>query len=249
MTFLFCRILGNELPPRDKPNSRLESLRYILNHEILENRDNLWIINHIHDPILLEKTINLLGEYSQNYTVLTFDKNHYQSLKTRNEKICYAININEARNHGLKIGQQTHDFVVSLDGDCFFTPDLWDVVQKNITLDQKLNPRQYYAVITKRLLQSNKNINNLPDEEPMLIFRNDADIYFDPTIPFGQNPKVKLLQKLGFKNGNMTTEQCKIIGYVLHISFSDDAIETQLNTRMDMREKSIEILLRKLDEN
>jgi hypothetical protein len=250
MTYAICRVIGNELPPRDWPGAKLDSLEYILQHA--EPTDLIWVLNHIHDPCYRDAVTNLLKQYDQPFYELRFELEHYSKLRTPRERWCYAININQARNVAIRIGTANHDFAVCLDQDCFFTLPLWRQVVAFIEEDQSTFPgRCYYGLMMKRLVDNQKvDLRTLNNHEPQLMFRRDAPFLFDPQLPFGDGDKAALLQKLGFGRppgfavqGNL----CRVAGSVLHLRSGSAEAETDLKTRMRLRTMSINALLSNLN--
>lgn len=252
MTFAAVRILGNELPPRDLPGSRVKTLRFILENEpFLPECDKFWVLNQIHDKRLREQLENALKEHSQRYCHLDFCPKNYRKAGTFDEKARHAININKARNCAAEIGKSC-DFTAVMDGDSFFTAETWQQTVVEIKADQATFDRLYYGIPAVRLTDHiPENYLSLPKVEPTIVFRKDATLRFDEAIPFGKNDKVELLRRLGYVREKGETflvgELCKTVGCLLHISFSDPRIERELKYRMQIRQKSLEELLKRLD--
>jgi hypothetical protein len=252
MKYCLIRIIGNELPPRDTKGGRSTALGYILEHEPeFPDCQKLWLINQIHSPDHLEEIISILCAHGQQYQVLPFDSQGYIRSKTEDERIVNAININKARNIALDVSAGRFTFV--FDGDCFFTDELWQDTTKELVKDQIENPeRQYYVVPMVRVTNyMPREFRSLQPNEPQLIFRDDATLRFDERIPFSKNDKIELLKRLGYiwKNQRVASEGslCRAVGLTIHMHFGDEKTEKDLRHRMDVRQQSIDILLKKLD--
>lgn len=241
MKFIICRVVGGELFPRDLPNSKLECLEWIVKYEQLPR---FWVLNHIIDDSYRNKVLNILKD--ENITEMKFDYNIYKTKKTRNDKICYAVNINAARNHGIKICQKTSDFTISLDQDCLFLNEEYLKVISAIREDKFV--KKYYGVLSRRI-----HVNNLSDYlseggEAMPIFRKDANSYFDVDIPFGNADKVELLNRLGYDNNfQVNGNMCKNVGYVSHLAFGEIESERDISYRCRKRQESLDLLLSRLN--
>jgi len=247
--FVIFRTIGNELEPRDKKGSKLKALEYILENEPRNLCAKRWLINHIIDLEYKTKIIDLLDRHQQFYNQLLFRPDKYSRLKTFRDKVRYGINVNNARNVGVKQCQQDFKFVICLDQDCFFTEKLLLSIIDSVTADQEINSRrQYYGILMKRATNEYfEHIEDLPDQEPHLIFRQDAREYFDESLPFGQNDKIDLLKKVGYNSLNIVGEKCKNAGFVIHHSYGNEEAENSLRTRMYLRKLSLNKFIEKLD--
>ena len=191
MKFSICRIIGNELPPRDEPGSRLQSLKYVLDRTI-PGIDHFWIVNHIIDEDYRGKVLELLNQYGQFYQELVFDPDEYKNATCPYERLRYAININPARNTAIGIGLKNHDFSAILDGDCYFTQDNWNQVVATIENDPG---QDYYLLKMKRIcVQEPEDVSTIPDDEDQIIFGHKSNSLFDPQLCFGHSDKVNLLK-------------------------------------------------------
>lgn len=252
MKYAITRIHGNELPPRDEPGGKIKALNFVLDKEpVFPNCRRVWILNQIQDLAFKEKSIRLIEDHGCEWYDLEFDKNKYLKCNNWNEKVVESININKARNFGLDIVNDC-DFNFLLDGDCFFNQHLWDQTISELENDQLHTDRSYYGVPYIRI------INDIPDNyigfarwEPGIVFRRDAKMRFDESIPFSKNDKVELLNRLGYdrKGGYklIKGDLCINIGSLLHIAFNDERIETDLRYRMNIRDESINLFLSNLD--
>lgn len=243
--FSICRIVGNELFPRDIPNARLESLKFILETEKIDAQ-RIWILNRIVDNGYLAKVKEVLA--GETIHVIPFDYSDYRTAVNFDEKVLKAININSARNYGLEKSET--DYTVLLDEDCFFYPNHWQEVE-NFVLS---NEATYYACITKRISKDTEDVMNEYDEEPMLIFTKNALRRFDEYLPFGRDDKRSLLRKLGWKLNSKThrfftkKEICPHAGYVMHMAHGDAKVEYDVEYRIQQRRKSLEYLLKMVED-
>jgi hypothetical protein len=71
MKFVQCRVVGNELPPRDIIGTKLNCLKWIVKNGNLSNVSNLWVINHIIDTNYRSEVIKILSK--ENVIEMKFD--------------------------------------------------------------------------------------------------------------------------------------------------------------------------------
>jgi hypothetical protein len=230
MKFCVSRILGNELPPRDEEGSRIKSLQFILDNENF-GLNRMWVLNRIHDKERLEIFKKMLDK--EPIFEIPFVNKEYLRCRNSIQKIHYATNINAARNLAFKNGMQGNDFIFILDGDCFFESKTYSEATKEIEEDQRTSDLRHYGIPTIRMESSLKN-----KTEPMLVFRKDADQFFDETIPFGKGDKIELVDRLRLKLLN---------SHVCHKSFSPESIEDNVSLRMKLRAESLSRLVACLD--
>lgn len=251
------RILGNETPPRDQPDARLRTLEYILDNEPeFPDCIKCWVINCIHDRERRELIGRMLTERNMYHVILPIWRAKYLEAKTRDEKITQVVGINRARNVAIKHGHYISNFTCILDGDCFYSEDLWQMTVNEIEEDQKVRrDRKYYSTPSSRATFEHARISSQPMllAEPMLIFRNDSDIFFDESIPFGQGDKLHLLYKLGHseKPGHhhelVNDDLCKSVSMVHHVTGSDYVIELDQKLRIKLRNESLDRLIWQVD--
>lgn len=245
MKIIQCRIVGNELLPRDQTETELSCLKWIVENGNLINVKNLWVLNNIVDPAYRAKVISLLKD--QDTIEMTLDLKSYHAKKTWDEKVVSLININAARNYGVKYAQKKCDFVVCLDQDCYFLRSEWKSIVRTIEKDQKTNNRKYYGVNSKRIHidQIPKSLKDIEIGEAMPIFRHDANQYFNANIPFGKADKVELLMRLGYNQNSteITGDLCRTVGSVAHMTFGNNDI--MLHKKI--REESLTLLMSKLE--
>jgi plasmid maintenance system killer protein len=247
ITFNLARIIGNELSPRDTIGNRIKSLEFILENEFFDKDcSNLWILNQIHDKKLFKKISEILK--GKNIVELKFEPKKYYAATDRDNKIIHAININKARN--LAIEESNSDFTFVFDGDCFFNKEFWHETINEIIKDQAVFNRQYYGVPGYIIVEKIPNdFSSYNLAEPSLVIRKDAKMRFNESIPFSKCDKIDFLLKIGYLKGEIIPKGniCCNAGRLLHISFNKEITEIDIFTRMSLRDKSIDLLLKKLD--
>ena len=250
------RIIGNEMPPRDEPDARLKTLKFILNNEPeFINTIKCWIVNCIHDKNRQELITNILSEKNQYFVISQIQKQKYIEANNKKQKINHAIAINRARNMAIQHGKTLSEFTFLLDGDCLFNEFLWNKTINELEEDQEKTSRKIYSIPTSRSTFEHSILSNEPMliAEPMTIHRYDCDRFFNETIPFGEGDKLKFLYEIGHnkesgKHHLMSHEKiCKSVGLIHHVTASDYKIEVDWKLRMKLRSESIENLLQKLD--
>ena len=251
MNIMICRIIGNELPPRDMPGGKIETLRWILKHEP-RDLPRFWVLNHLHDGDYRAKVIQLLREFDQPVDELVFEASRYAHLTNDRERCLYAINVNEARNHGIRCCAGATTFIACLDQECWCSLRQWSEVVRFIDADQRACPQRcYYGLRMKRIVDGDFSAADvLPDEEPQIIFRNDAPRLFDSAIPFGEGDKVELLSYLGYgslPHFLLSGSACRDAGTVMHLAAGEERQEREIHFRAEQRSRSVEHLLRALD--
>lgn len=255
-THSIFRILSDDLPPRDEIGSRLKVLDFILNNEPeFEDTTKGWVLNSFINRDNRQKLIDMLIKYNHYVVVFPWARNQYNLAKNREEKLIAAININKVRNLAVDNGKLISRFTTVLDGDCYFTLNQWNDVRKQIEIDQKFSPHKYYSIPCSRstfehALSSDKCYQLA---EPMTVFRNDAKLRFDENIPFGNGDKLKFLYNLNHRQEQgrhhelINEDYCKCFGMVHHLSGSDYEIEKNLKLRIELRNKSLNDLISRLD--
>jgi hypothetical protein len=252
--YAVCRILGNELPPRDLPGSRLATLDYILQNETLgADTVRIWVLNRILDHELLNSTKLRIVEAGEKFVELGIDWSHYIASRSRSGRINALIGINHARNEAFKIGADLARFVFVLDADNYFDKGCWDLTISQIATDQHSHPqRKFYAVPLARVFIDDGpyfDLQHVEREEPALALRKDADQLFDPSASFGQDDKVELLCRLGLRSCNNrwyvlhSEGPCAIVGTVLHLGTGSKTVEHDGWTRYLERRESLNRLL------
>lgn len=250
------RIIGNEMPPRDEPNARLNTLKFILDNEPdFSNTIKVWVLNCIVDEERRELISKILEERNQYFIVIPLCKTSYFQSKNKSEKIINLIGINKARNVAINHGKKLSEFTFLLDGDCLFNQNLWDKTCKEITEDQKISNRKFYSVPTSRSTfeHSMKSDEPMLLAEPMTVHRHDSDRFFDESLPFGEKDKLKFLYEIGHNQESgkhhilLNENLCKSVGMVHHVTGSSYEIELDQKLRIQLRNESIDKLLQQLD--
>lgn len=114
------------------------------------------------------------------------------------DKNLYVMNNNGARNTALNEGRDIAKWVLPWDGNCFLPLGAWEAVRAGVTENPHL---QYFTVPMVRVLDNSILLDPefvpIADEEPQLIFRQDAREEFDEDSRYGRRPKVELFYRLG----------------------------------------------------
>lgn len=235
------RILGNENPPRDTIGKRLEVLERILKTEPkFENIQKWYLVNRICNIQFRRQICELLDRYNAKYITIPLDIQHVLNGSDRNEKILRAININSARNFAINFSRWLSVYTIVLDGDCMFDMDGW----KPIEAEMKKEQYDYLSIPHKR---ANGDL-----AEPMVAFKNTATLRFNESIPFGEGDKLQLLFDLGHDRTagsghcNVIGDKTKTVGFVHHLSTGPDEYESDTISRIEARNKSLDILLSKI---
>lgn len=228
------RILGNENPPRDIPGRREQVLRQLLTEEPdFLNVTKWYLLNRLFDRTYRRQLCETLDRHNAHYITFGFDyATPWQEQHIRQQ----GIQLNAARNYAVTAGLALAKYAVVLDGDCGFTTDGWAPVAE--AMQQDTHP--YLSIPHRR-------IGTTVQGEPMLAFRNDSELRFNESIPFGQADKLELLYRLGHDQtplsghlkieGNLT----RLAGEVLHYGTGDDSLETSLQDREQLRNDSMRL--------
>ena len=255
--FSIFRVVGGDLTPRDRPGARLEMMKFILDNEKdFPGVHKGWILNAVPDMEYRRKMEDLLHEYGAYFIVMPMWRKGYLASKTRDEKILNAIPINKARNLAITHGQRIAKFTVILDGDCMFDGETWGKISAFIRRDQIRSGVKHYGIPHTRssvehILRSSEPLG--PLAEPMPVFRDDSTLRFDEGLPFGRGDKLRLLYQLGYSQEHqrhhilLNESQCKSVGYVHHLATGDEVFETDLKKRIQVRDESVDALVRRID--
>lgn len=258
--FVIYRMIGNELWPRDRKNSKAAVFKYIFQNESnFHNCSKIWVLNRIYDMTYYKFVTNILHKYNVEYLNLPFCREDFLACKTKKDKILYFTGINEARNLALKEGRRNYTYTFVLDGDCFITDTNWDAIVHRVTEDQKTKTLEnYYSFPVYRMHLKNKKLVNvhtrLFKEEPQICFHRFSDILFDANIQYGRGDKADLLLRLGFRrekpNSNYyypDEKSCSEVTPLYHIANSNVLLEKYGDLRKLVRFISIYLLLKKLE--
>jgi hypothetical protein len=151
---------------------------------------NLNEVDGVTPDVLHSDGLRMLPEKE---AVLLFDQFYHN----RN---LYIMNNNNARNamiaEGIRLGAR---WILPFDGNCYLTVGAWRSIKSDI--EAKGSVAKYFYTMMQRM-QSNEQLfdpNFVPNanEEPQLIFRNDAKERFNTDFRYGRRPKVEMLWRLG----------------------------------------------------
>jgi hypothetical protein len=253
--FALCRVLGNELPPRDLPGSRLNVLRCLSLEPPLANTVKFWIINRVWDPALAAayaQMLRVLPEPGQVH-VIEFDYRRYAAVG--GARLCYCPGINHARNEALRLAFEEYgaSLAAVLDGDCGFTPGQWEAILAQIAEDRNAARLAYSArsvrvdpVVWTAALGRQSSPSGQQDEHQLIMHRRawDQGLRFDETRPFGDDDKTELFHRLGhYAKGQGTRvisqDRCLDVGECCHINTGNRNIEGDVRRRGDARKRSL----------
>jgi glycosyltransferase involved in cell wall biosynthesis/GR25 family glycosyltransferase involved in LPS biosynthesis len=112
----------------------------------------------------------------------------------------YLMNNNGARNYALEYGKKNgYGWILPWDGNCFVS--LEQCRQLQASMDGADSDLNYLVVPMERCLENDAglamqtSINAI--EEPQIAFRQTAQLRFDDSRVYGNQPKVELLKRLG----------------------------------------------------
>ena len=234
------RIIGNEMPPRDLPGSRIHTLKHILDREArLIGTERLWFLNRILDDDYRRQVVGLLDDYLQPYFSVPFDRTLEPTVDNMGGP---GINLNAARNLAISLGHAVSPWCVVLDGDCFFeTEKDWEAV----LTEMRSGAFKYLSIPSQRMGGSALG-------ESMLAFHYTSDLRFNEALRFGDREKLDLLFRLGHDktpnsnhlkvSGNLT----KVVGKVVHYSTGSAEVEGRTISRMNARTESLKQLADRL---
>jgi hypothetical protein len=113
-------------------------------------------------------------------------------------KICYAMNVNGARNIALDEGRSRADWVLPLDGNCFVTNECFEAFRRSC-IDLPEMPCRIIPMVRTATNTSLPNVSSNHDhaEEPQLCFHRTTKIRFNEMFPYGIRDKAELIMRLG----------------------------------------------------
>ncbi|TCS36695.1 hypothetical protein [Reinekea marinisedimentorum] len=122
-----------------------------------------------------------------------------ESVAKNRKKIIYAMNNNGARNFVIRKYRNDYNWVLPLDGNCYFQNSSLEVLKNEL-----LNSDTLDKCFVLPMFRLGNNINpltavhsSLTPCEPQLIFGSKTKFLFDEDRPYGRRPKVDLLMRLG----------------------------------------------------
>ncbi|KAI9913942.1 hypothetical protein PsorP6_005900 [Peronosclerospora sorghi] len=79
---MLIRTIGNALPPRHDPAQALKNLRFILEHEKLEDEElsTHWVLNRLADEVVAQEFRKLLTQFTAKFTELPFELTEYAKI-------------------------------------------------------------------------------------------------------------------------------------------------------------------------
>ena len=260
VSYIFYRILGNDIFLRHRKGQTLANLRIILEREpAFKEIEKRWIINRVVDLQYEKKIIRLLEKYAQKYQVIPFDLKKFKQIPKENfkERLDEMIGLNRARNLALREGKRLGQWVLVFDGNCFFTAQAWQEVVQACLMNGKT---KYIVVPMMRIVAGNKGVSS----EPQIIFRNDSKEEFDEAFGYGQESKVELLRRLGvpgiwnqwdgaqkdlsMKRRGRQLGSFVVAGYVWRLPSGNEAAEIDIQRRKEYRNRGIMLLMNKIDQ-
>lgn len=135
---------------------------------------------------------------SKSYEAMGPEARARAEVHARRLKNLYVMNNNGGRNLALREGRGLARWVLPWDGNCFLTESGWSEIRRAVVEQRDLK----YFVVPMLRVSSNElllrgQMERQAEDEPQLIFRNDAVEVFDEARPYGTRPKVDLLMRLG----------------------------------------------------
>ena len=214
--YLIIRILGNDLESLHGSEQTYTNLEFTLKHE--ENfpeTDKIFILNRIIDIDKKNRIISLLNKHNIKYEDIPFDIEEfkelpilpsYDNIKNLNKRIqtiyphnLYLVNNNGARNHAIMYGKKNNYlWTFALDSNSFFTKKSYMDIINNIH-----NDTEYISISQRRLKDNNLSndiilenedvLDELPEQEPQVAFKNTSKYSYNILIPYGLAPKAEFL--------------------------------------------------------
>jgi len=274
MKIMIYRILGNDLPPRHQIGQTYKNTHFLLTYEpeLLHCRRK-WVVNRIVDPVYERKLISLLERYGQSYVHIPFSLKEYKAcwdkpisdkvvsgqLSTSEDRVLhnqllYITNVNYARNLALEYWKKEADWVLPLDGNCYFTSEGWQGIVQRLEGESSFD--KYFLVPMYRLTTNEQALNfkvsNQTEHEPQIIFGKHTRLEFNSQCRYGLEDKVELIRRIGFAleyNGNCfrpvdSRDNC---GFVLRLFSGVAVAENNIVDRARLRDQGIDNILRTLD--
>jgi hypothetical protein len=242
--YALVRILGSDHAPRHDSNQTINNLEFTLENEPnFPGVRKIFIINRIFNKDKEAKIIELLSRYDCDYVQIPFESDKYKTMGwdmnplggeelSKNKparpikitsvllaaapKIRYAMNINGARNTGLKEAFRVAEWALVLDGNCFLTAESFKILDRSTSS----YPHVPYIILPMARLSNNNDVfNNLnreciANDEPQIAIHCSASTHYNEDLPYGYIDKVELLVKLGVNgswNNWMSYRSRKII--------------------------------------
>ncbi|MFW6334408.1 MAG: alginate lyase family protein [Desulfosalsimonas sp.] len=136
--------------------------------------------------------------YTKRFASLAPAEQNRLLMRLYRHKNNYVMNNNGARNTALKEGRKLAKWVLPFDGNCFITQKAW----QNIAESVKSKPYiPYFTVPMTRVTDNSRLLDPQfspePAEEPQVLFRRNATLWFNEEFFYGRRPKVEILWRLG----------------------------------------------------
>jgi hypothetical protein len=261
--FALGRILGNELPPRDRYGGRLAALEALLESEpVLPYAKKFWVINRVWDLVLAETYNRRLADTMDPVYIMPFEEDRYFEADARGQRLLYCPGINGARNKALHIAFEDPEvqFAAIFDGDCGFSSGQWRQVLDQMTDDTDDGIyRMSYSVPMirtdyegwKLLTYGRTSEAPGPVDEPQLIISRkgwDEGLQYNEGLPFGHYDKLGLLMWLGHSSHQghwheiTPNEKCRSVGACCHIGTGRIEVEHSLDKAKAARQDALERL-------
>lgn len=200
------------------------------NESSFPNVNKYFILNRITDNSHRQRLLDILKAKNANYLEIEFDVETFKktgydfgslpdsyywfatkkdkwagivsNTAVRNFKNSYLMNNNGARNFALEHGKKRFDWIMPWDGNCF----LPDNSVRNLLLAMADSNASYKYIATpmeRAIVESNIDkhsiVSNAKDE-PQLSFSQDSKEVFNENRVYGNQSKVELFKRLGYKN-------------------------------------------------
>ena len=211
-TVVVVRILSNDLPPLHGEQQTYLNTETILKHEQLPpGFKRLWMLSGMVDETKQGELFKLLHSHNEWYFVITISEtNNVQELEEA------ALNVNKARNAGLKLGFDSGAYwVIVFDGCSFITREsyhsIWDTLAKittnifyyvpmvrlyhRIEINADLTYRDLFNV-TSGLQECQIAVSRkyLELRNRYSFYRNQHGLLFNEALPYAEANKLRLLE-------------------------------------------------------
>jgi len=263
------RLLGNDLPPRHQVGQTLENTRFILDREpTLRRAERRWVLNRIVDAQEEGQLLELLQARGERFLRIPVDFDEYRrrdatrhalprreaNRARRHEKVLCLVDLNGARNLALEDGRRDADWILPLDGNCFFTLDGWEALLARLDAAPQLD--RHLIIPMYRLRRNEEATGFRPDpraeQEPQIGFGRAAHEVYDPQFRYGLDSKIELLKRLRVK---MEPSSCGLRlspdaprdGYVLRLASGNGEADHASRRRRHLRDRAIDLLLARAD--
>lgn len=195
----------------------------------LKNIKKYFVINRVVDDSLKSRLLEILKDRNIEYIDINFDINEFKqqgydfnslpdsyywfskkkdkwagivaNTAIRNFKNAYLMNNNGARNVALQHGRSRFDWVMPWDGNCFLSDDGFNKLL--LAMSDEKAQYKYIATPMQRAVESDVvdrfSVATNAVDEPQLSFRKDAKETFNEDRVYGNQSKVELFKRLGYK--------------------------------------------------